>query len=203
MTTLYIVRHGQSQANAAGILQGSQVDTPLTIKGQQQAQLVGQQLAARKISFDLVVASPLLRAAQTATIIAPRTTTIFDWRLKEFDYGNWDGQLEKDIWQKFPAYFDEQHNLLPGAAHINHGETFSQVTARLRQLFTQLATDFPQANLLLASHGFTIKLMLNAILAIKNLSSLNEPSNAGITKIELTSQTATLYYFNQSLTAEL
>ena len=81
MTTLYIVRHGQSQANAAGILQGSQVDTPLTIKGQQQAQLVGQQLAARKISFDLVVASPLLRAAQTAAIIAPRTTTIFDWRL--------------------------------------------------------------------------------------------------------------------------
>ena len=97
MTTLYIVRHGQSHATATGILQGSQIDTPLTEKGRQQASLVRQQLQSRKIFFDLVVVSPLLRAAQTAAIIAPQVTTIFDNRLKEFDYVTWDGQLGKNI----------------------------------------------------------------------------------------------------------
>ena len=203
MTTLYIVRHGQSQANATGILQGSQIDTPLTEKGRQQASLVRQQLQSRKIFFDLVVASPLLRAAQTAAIIAPQVTTIFDNRLKEFDYGTWDGQLEKNIWQQFPDCFDEKHNLLPGASQINHGETFSQVTFRLQELFAELVNWRPTYNILIASHGFTIKLMLNAILGINRLSSLNEPTNAGITKIELTPQTQTLYYFNQSLIGKI
>ena len=39
MTTFYIIRHGQSEANAKGILQGSQIDTPLTELGRSQAQV--------------------------------------------------------------------------------------------------------------------------------------------------------------------
>ncbi|QYH55523.1 histidine phosphatase family protein [Liquorilactobacillus nagelii] len=200
MTILYIIRHGQSQANAKGILQGSQIDTPLTSKGKKQAETVGVQLKQQKINFDLVYASPLLRAAQTAAIIAPKLTTVFDNRLKEFDYGSWDGELKKIIWQKFPDCFDLRHNLLPGTAEINHGENFAQVTFRLQQLFAELVEHYPTKKILIASHGFTIKLMLNAVLGINRLSSLNEPTNAGLTKIELTSQTQTVYYFNRDLT---
>ena len=103
MTKLYIVRHGQSQANANGILQGSKVDTPLTQTGIKQALATKEALS--DVSFSKVVASPLLRAAQTATIIAGADRTItFDPRLVEYDYGSWDGMLEADVWAKFPQY---------------------------------------------------------------------------------------------------
>ncbi|KRL00904.1 histidine phosphatase family protein [Liquorilactobacillus capillatus] len=195
MTTLYIVRHGQSEANKAGILQGSKIDTPLTAKGRQQAQAVHQNLV--HFNFNQVYASPLLRAAQTAQIIAAKTTTTFDSRLKEYDYGDWDGQLEKDIHQKYQQFFNSQHNLLPGSDKVSHGESFAAVTARLEDLFKELANKHGDEKILIVSHGFTIKLMLNAVLGIQNLVNLNEPSNAGVTKIELTPETTTLLAFNQ------
>ena len=89
MTTFYIIRHGQSEANAKGILQGSQIDTPLTELGRSQAQVTLSKLETD--NFDAIYASPLLRAAQTATIIGGSDKTItFDPRLKEYDYGTWD-----------------------------------------------------------------------------------------------------------------
>ena len=101
MTTFYIIRHGQSEANAKGILQGSQIDTPLTELGRSQAQVTLSKLGTD--NFDAIYASPLLRAAQTATIIGGSDKTItFDPRLKEYDYGTWDGEIEADIWQKYP-----------------------------------------------------------------------------------------------------
>ncbi|WP_057875319.1 histidine phosphatase family protein [Liquorilactobacillus aquaticus] len=195
MTTLYIVRHGQSEANKAGILQGNKIDTPLTAKGRSQADAVYQQL--QKLDFDKVYASPLLRAAQTAHIIANNATTVYDSRLKEYDYGEWDGLLVEDVHQKYARFFNSQHNLLPGSDKISHGETFEEVTQRLEEFFSELVVKHADEKLLIVSHGFTIKLMLNAILGIKNLVNLNEPSNAGVTKIELTPETRTLLYFNQ------
>lgn len=200
MTNLYIVRHGQSEANAAGILQGSLIDTPLSEKGQLQALNVHNHLEKLDLHFDIVIASPLLRAAQTAQIIAPTKPTIYDSRLKEFDYGDWDGQLSADIHQKYSIFFDEKKNLLPGSEKISHGETFEAVTTRLNFFLSEVALKYPHQNILIASHGFTIKLLLNAVLGITQLSALNEPDNAGITKIELTSNTRTVVYFNRDLT---
>ncbi|MDN2453457.1 histidine phosphatase family protein [Lactobacillus sp. UCMA15818] len=200
MTTLYIVRHGQSKANAAGILQGSLINTPLSEKGQIQAKNVHDAFEKKSLHFDLVFASPLLRAAQTAAIIAPEATTIFDERLKEFDYGDWDGQKVVDIHRLFAEFFDEKKNLLPDSEKVSHGDDFASVTAKLDDFLNELALNYPTQEILVASHGFTIKLLLNAILEINNLSSLNEPHNAGLTKIELTTSTRTLVYFNRDLT---
>ncbi|KRL36959.1 phosphoglycerate mutase [Liquorilactobacillus uvarum DSM 19971] len=195
MTTLYIVRHGQSEANKAGILQGSKIDTPLTGKGRNQAEAVQQRL--KELDFSKVYASPLLRAAQTAHIIAGETTTTYDRRLKEYDYGEWDGLLVKDVHKKYARFFNSQHNLLPDSDKVSHGETFEEVTQRLEEFFSELVIKHADEKILIVSHGFTIKLMLNAVLGIENLVNLNEPSNAGVTKIELTPETKTLLYFNQ------
>lgn len=64
---LYVCRHGESQLNAAGRYSG-QLDTPLTERGREQARVAGEQAGALEI--DLIVASPLSRAAETARIIA-------------------------------------------------------------------------------------------------------------------------------------
>ena len=176
MTKLYIVRHGQSQANANGILQGSKVDTPLTQTGIKQAFATKEALS--DVSFSKVVASPLLRAAQTATIIAGADRTItFDPRLVEYDYGSWDGML--DSWE------------------TSGGDTYDEVKAKIAALFGDLVAKYPDEAVLVVSHGFTIKLMLDYVLGINNLVNMNEPLNAAVSLVELTDSSQTLVYFNR------
>lgn len=69
MTTYYFVRHGESAANEKGLFAGSS-DVPLTEKGIQQAQAVAERIRDGSVQFDAVFASPLLRAFDTAKIIA-------------------------------------------------------------------------------------------------------------------------------------
>jgi broad specificity phosphatase PhoE len=67
MKQLYICRHGESQANAERVYAG-QYDTPLTERGREQARQAGDQ--ATTLHFDHIVCSPLVRAVETAQIIA-------------------------------------------------------------------------------------------------------------------------------------
>jgi broad specificity phosphatase PhoE len=68
MKTIFFVRHGESEANAAGIAAGSGLDVNLTAHGRFQAQRVGEDLKKKKV--DLIVSSPMKRAYDTAVIIA-------------------------------------------------------------------------------------------------------------------------------------
>ncbi|MDX6485766.1 MAG: hypothetical protein QOF43_919, partial [Gaiellaceae bacterium] len=86
VTTLYLVRHGESEANAAGVFAG-QTDSPLTAKGREQAKLVAK--ALRPVHFGRVVASTLSRTKDTAAEIAAGrgiAVETFDG-LKEIDLG--------------------------------------------------------------------------------------------------------------------
>ena len=196
MTTFYLVRHGQSLANAQHILQGALIDTPLSDNGKQQAQQTAAKLAKQR--FEYVFSSPLQRAAQTAQIIAPTQTVTYDWRLSEFDYGQWDGQKIAELWQKYPQFYDAEHNLLDGSQKYSHGETHAQAKQRLLSFFEEVTTQLPEnAQVLLVSHGYTIKLIVDLVLEINNLTSLNEPTNAGVTKINWSLHTRTLKYFNR------
>lgn len=195
MTTFYIVRHGQSQANAKGILQGAKINTPLTQKGQQQALQTKAKL--NSIKFDKIYASPLLRAGQTATLLAPTCPITFDVRLKEYDYGQLDGRLESEVWQELPQYFDTQHNLLPSFQNFPSAQKFADVQNKLQTFFAEVTAKYPQAKILVVSHGFTIKLMLDWLLGIENLVNVNEPQNAGVTVFEITASSKTLLAFNR------
>ena len=67
MKKLYYVRHGQSEFNVSGHYSGT-TDTPLTKEGKRQAKLAAQQ--AKNLNIDYIVSSPLIRALDTAKIIA-------------------------------------------------------------------------------------------------------------------------------------
>src|SRR3989344_2090031 len=69
MKTVYCVRHGESESNAGGIILGAE-KTALTPRGSVQAEAVATRCA--KLAVDSIVASPALRAKQTAGIIASR-----------------------------------------------------------------------------------------------------------------------------------
>ncbi len=86
---IYIIRHGQTNWNKEKIMQG-QTDIPLNEMGILQAKEQGQKL--QKIIFDYVFCSPLLRAKQTLNNlnIKCRNPVIFDDRLKERNYGEFE-----------------------------------------------------------------------------------------------------------------
>jgi broad specificity phosphatase PhoE len=97
-----LVRHGQSEWNAAGRWQG-QADPPLTDLGRAQAQHAARSIGA----VDAIVASDLQRAAETAAIISAELgvgPVVVDADLRERDAGEWSGLTRAEIDQRFPGY---------------------------------------------------------------------------------------------------
>ena len=88
---IYIVRHGQTDWNLLGKVQGKQ-DISLNEKGREQAALTKKDLDNKEI--DLIIVSPLKRALETAEIINKdrNIPMIIDYRIKERDFGEFEGQ---------------------------------------------------------------------------------------------------------------
>lgn len=175
---LYLVRHGQSEANAAKIMQGAAVDRPLTSLGKQQAQITKNKLAG--IHFDRIYASPLRRASQTAAIITGNGSTVtFDPRLVEFDYGNWDGQPIQQLVKNYPQFFNNLSNFR-NSWKVSGGEKYSDTKERLNKFMSSLDTGSDQ-KILVVSHGMTIKLWVSFLLKTNSPERMAEPANAGVT----------------------
>ena len=89
---LYIVRHGETDANVKGLINDKNVVTPLNANGKKQATITGKYFNNRKMKNIAIYTSPSTRAVQTAELIAKelkfnKTTIIKDARLDELDHG--------------------------------------------------------------------------------------------------------------------
>lgn len=103
MTRILLVRHGQSTWNADGRWQG-RADPPLSDLGRRQAEVAGDTLA--ELGITRVVASPLVRAHETATIIGAALGLPVepDARLQERDAGEWTGKTRDEIEAGWPGF---------------------------------------------------------------------------------------------------
>jgi len=99
-TTLYLVRHGRTSLNAAGVLRG-RLDPPLDETGRAEAQRLGIMFAT--IGVVAVITSPLGRAQETAAAIsaAAATTVAVDDGLVDRDYGPWAGTAGGEVVRRF------------------------------------------------------------------------------------------------------
>jgi len=205
MTIFYIVRHGQTTANAQDLKQGT-INTAITYLnavGEQQAQALQ---AAFDISFaDRLICSPLARTQETAAILnhgrgLPIKT---DDRLLEISYGQWDGQQNAKLKVAYPQYFDQAlQDVLPSYVEVaTKGERFEQVVARARDFLTTTAQQFPTEKIIVVTHGFTVKAMALAVLQPTDPMSIPEPENTSVTKItvEPTLNRAFLTYYNRQV----
>jgi len=205
MTIFYIVRHGQTTANAQDLKQGT-INTAIThlnAVGEQQAQALQ---AAFDISFaDRLICSPLARTQETAAILnhgrgLPIKT---DDRLLEISYGQWDGQQNAKLKVAYPQYFDQAlQDVLPSYVEVaTKGERFEQVVARARDFLTTTAQQFPTEKIIVVTHGFTVKAMALAVLQPTDPMSIPEPENTSVTKItvEPTLNRAFLTYYNRQV----
>ena len=146
-----IVRHGQTEMNQRGALQGRS-DAPLDETGIAQARAAAEKL--REIRFDRVYTSPLKRAIQTAKIMAPYAEPIVEGRLIEMDYGPYEGcgltQLPPEI---IIFFSDFVHNPAPDGM-----EQLSEVVARVGSFLEELR--HTEGNILLSAHAISMKGML-------------------------------------------
>src|ERR671931_644941 len=104
-TTFYFVRHGESEANAAGRFSG-RLDSPLTDRGRRQAEAVADALA--DVRFDRIVATPLSRSLDTALVIARRRRMPVEVErdLIEIDVGDRTGAVYDEV-RGLPDWSDD------------------------------------------------------------------------------------------------
>jgi len=164
---LILVRHGQSESNATGLLVGRR-DVPLTALGTEQARRAGRLLAAERGGATTggdgppgpppirLLTSPLQRARVTASIIASEIGGGLapepEERLIELDYGELEGrrpdEVDREIWA---AWRTDPSWAPPG------GESFEQLHGRLDPLWESLAADAVAGDVIAVSHVSPIK----------------------------------------------
>lgn len=168
---IYIIRHGETQFNREGRIQG-QVDNPLNENGLYLGKLTGEGL--KDVKFDLIFTSPLIRAVQTAELVTGPSREKFqneipmirDARLMEIDVGNWDGlRITPDHMEiddpSFRLFFDDPEHF-PG---FPEGETIQQTMKRTGEFFEELIQrdDLADKTVLVSTHGCAMRAMLQKV----------------------------------------
>ncbi|RME09532.1 MAG: histidine phosphatase family protein [Ardenticatenia bacterium] len=157
MTTIYMVRHGETDWNVIGRYQG-QEDPPLNARGRAQAEATAEQLAQEQITA--IYSSDLKRAAQTAEALAQRLNlpVHLDPRLREINQGEWQGVLVDDIRAHWPERF-QQWQTAPWETHPPGGETLHDVETRILAALADIATRHPNERVAVFTHKLPIALM--------------------------------------------
>ncbi len=157
-TTIYLVRHGQTEANQTGVFQGH-ADVPLDSSGLEQARRVGERL--RQVPFDAILSSDLSRAAVTARAIAGERQVLLRKELREWDLGHWVGLTFAQVAERFP---EEYRNFKDTASEgaIEGGESRAQFNARAARVLRDLADEFAGKTILCVTHGGVLKAMFRA-----------------------------------------
>ena len=151
MTRFIVVRHGETRWNVESRVQG-QKDSPLTAEGLAQAEAIARRLARER--FDVLVASDLGRALQTAEPIARLCGLPIerDARLRERDFGEGEGLLYDEIDRRWPEVFSRVRETDPDAV-IPGGETRRQFHERVHHAFEALVREHAGKRVAVVTHG--------------------------------------------------
>lgn len=203
-SVLWVVRHGQSAGNvardaadAAGAhridLTGRDVDVPLSPLGREQATALGKWFARRELRPDVMLASPYLRAQETAQLFraaggcAPDEPICIDERLREKEFGILDGLTTAGIREFMPEQAQFRTILGKFYHRAPGGESWCDVILRLRSLMDTVSLHYGGRPVMIVAHQVVV-LCLRYV--IENLSEgeilgidkLGDVSNCGVTE---------------------
>jgi len=160
-TSIWLVRHGQTELNKARRYQGA-TDSPLTTFGLRQAEALAHRL--RRIPFKAAVVSPFLRTQLTAeTILGDRDAPILDdARWNETHHGRWEGLTYREVRARFPEeavarFADALHGRATG------GESLGEVAWRVEEGWSALLHANPGGRVLVVTHATPVQLVLCAM----------------------------------------
>ena len=156
---LILVRHGETDWNAEGRIQGM-LDVPLNTLGRQQAQLAAAELARTTDSAELI-SSDLVRTRETTTPINEATgfEPRFDARIRERNFGVWQGKTYEE-WRVLDAVGMARYNAGDPDYGPEGGETASQFLKRCVDAVTDLVLGSLEKTLILVTHGGVVSSMV-------------------------------------------
>jgi len=166
MTSIYLVRHGQTAWNKEEIFRG-RTDVPLDETGLRQAELAGEYF--REISLQGIYSSPLSRAWQTAEQIA-RTQNLKVQPLAgliDMSFGKWEGRPLQEVremdQERYRQWRDEPHLF-----KLPDGESLDEIRIRAMATLEEMIKKHPEEAIVLVSHRVVNKVLLCGVLGIDN-----------------------------------
>lgn len=175
---LLLVRHGVSEHNTSDVISGGTSNPNLSQAGVKQVEEVSKIIDNNKI--DKVYASPLIRAKRTAQILTDfQKDIITDGRLKEMDFGSWEGQHAEELKVKYPDAFDDLGTINSKyTKYAKNGETFKQVADRVEEFLAEIQPYSNDKTIMVVCHGFVIrsliarwfKLKIEDVMTVRNVS---------------------------------
>lgn len=163
MTTIYMVRHGETKLNQKKVYYGW-TDEPLSPEGEEQCRKLKEKLA--NIHFDAVLTSPLKRTVYSAGIISGMQDNIFIYEdLKELNFGKWE-QLH---YLEIEKYYNEEWNCWSKDwIHfcIPDGESFKLFHDRVSCCFKKILEIHSNKTILIVGHAGTLKVISMILLGL-------------------------------------
>ena len=203
MTRIYLIRHGETEWNKKGLLQGHS-NVLLSPEGIHQAQLLAEHMPFHTV--DAVYSSDLSRAVMTAKILAVKfgLPVIQESGFREVNFGDWEGiklsELTTDVPEGFENFFTR-----PDKAYPPNGETFLEAQARVLTALDEMIAEREEQSVIVVSHGAVIRLLMCAVLGMPirkmwTISQFNMAVNIfrvddGNPTVELLNSTLHLYHF--------
>ena len=161
---LWLVRHGETEANVAGLYSGH-APTPLTERGIAQAQTLGTLL--RNVPVDNVLCSELERARHTTQLIlAEREVPVRNMpELNEMFFGDWEMRHHRDLAREdaenYAVWCNDWQNATP-----TNGEGFQAFSQRVERFIAQLADYKNSQNLLVVSHQGVLSVLIARLMSM-------------------------------------
>ena len=194
-----ILRHGTTELNKQGMIQGSNVDPDLSKEGRAYAEKAAKNFDPSQ--FDAVYASPLKRAQQTARIfVGDKTPIITDKRIEELSYGSWDGKSSLEYRKKHPDAFNSKglinDNIYKYASDVEKREDFRK---RIAAFFVVLYKEHANDTVLVVCHGVVSRMICAHFLTNGDIKYFDQMQNCGLAELDINKEYGTLVYYNRVL----
>ena len=193
MSTLFLVRHGETDWNRSGQIMGEQ-PVPMNQNGEAQVKQLATFLKSR--SIHALYSSPVARALQTAEILASalQVPVTADRGLTEINVGEWEGRYWKHLTDDFAR---QQFYSRPEEARPPGGETLSEVQIRAVAAVERARTREGADRLLFVSHADVVRTILAHYLRLdlKTVRQLRI-DHASLTALEIDGTLADLLFLN-------
>jgi broad specificity phosphatase PhoE len=135
MLTLVLTRHGLTDRSVPEQHIGQHIDISINAAGRRQAEALGRRLA--NVAFDRIITSPLFRARETAELVVRGIPAEADPRLREMDYGAWEGRTAESIPATDRA-LRREWEAAPDTIRCPGGESGEDVAVRVRAFLAEL-----------------------------------------------------------------
>ena len=185
MLQIYFIRHGQTEWNTQGMMQGRN-NSPLTQEGRNQAKKLGEHL--RTEEFDVIYSSPLGRAMETTELIlgdSKKEILPID-EFKEIAMGKVEGIPKEEFKLTYPEeYYNFWHDGTKYDPTAYQGESYEEVLDRAKKGLDKLSKLYSNGKIMVVTHGVMLKAICNVVLekGISEFTKQPVPENTSVTVI--------------------